>query len=259
MAPRVKVLGTKVLIALQPTQLGIDIGQLSLPLGTVVKPLAHVDLPRRTDYEGEFIVLSPVNPQADAEELYQCAHGSDIKEQIWTYMSYGPFEGIHSMRRWLEAGAESNDPIFFTVHHRESHHRELKCRVGMVSFLNIASDMRRLELGHIWYSPDAQRSNVNTEAVYLMLCEAFDRLKYRRVEWKCDALNERSRLAAMRLGFRFEGVFRQHMVIKGRNRDTAWYSMLDSEWATVEQNMERWLYQNPDRQLSLTALNNSKP
>ena len=120
-------------------------------------------------------------------------------------MGYGPFEGIHSMRRWLEAGTESNDPLFFTVHHRESHHRELKCRVGMVSFLNITSDMRRLELGHIWYAPDAQRSIVNTEAVYLMLCEAFDRLKYRRVEWKCDSLNERSRLAAMRLGFQFEG------------------------------------------------------
>ena len=223
--------------------------RLSRPVGTLVKPLAHVHSPQRTDYEGEFIVLSPVNPQADAEELYQCAHGSDIKEQIWTYMGYGPFEGVHIMRRWLEDRAESNDPLCFTVHQRESNRR-----VGMVSFLNIASDMRRLELGHIWYSPDAQRSNVNTEAVYLMLCEAFDRLKYRRVEWKCDSLNERSRLAAMRLGFRFEGIFRQHMVVKGRNRDTAWYSMLDSEWATVKQNMERWLYQNPDRQLSLTAL-----
>ena len=226
--------------------------RLSLPVGTVVGPLAHVDLPLRTDYEGEFIVLAPVNPHADAKELYECAHGSDVKEQIWTYMNYGPFEGVHSMRGWLEDRAKSKDPLFFTVYHRES-----KCRVGMVSFLNIASDMRRLELGHIWYSPGAQQSNVNTEAVYLMLCEAFDRLKYRRVEWECDSLNERSRLAAMRLGFRFEGIFRQHMVIKDRNRDTAWYSMLDSEWATVKQNMERWLYQNPDRRLSLTELNNT--
>ena len=216
-------------------------------------PLGHVDLPRQMDYEGEFIVLSPVNPQTDAEELYECAHGSDMKEQIWTYMGYGPFDNVHSMRQWLEAKAESNDPLFFTVHHRK-----LKYRVGMVSFLNIASDMRRLELGHIWYSPDAQRSSVNTEAVYLMLCEAFDRLKYRRVEWKCDALNERSRFAAIRLGFQFEGVFRQHMIVKGRNRDTAWYSILDNEWATVKKNMEMWLYQNPDQQLSLTALNRNR-
>ena len=133
-------------------------------------------------------------------------------------MSYGPFDSVQSMRRWLEVGAKSKDPLFFTVHHPES-----RRRVGMVSFLNIVSDMRRLELGHIWYSLGAQRSNVNTECVYLMLCEAFDRLKYRRVEWKCDSLNKRSRLAASRLGFQFEGIFRQHMIVKGRNRDTAWY------------------------------------
>ena len=120
-------------------------------------------------------------------------------------MSYGPFDNRHSMQSWLEEGARSEDPLFFTVHHLESEQR-----VGMVSFLNIVPDMQRLELGHIWYSPDSQRSNVNTEAIYLMLTEAFDRRKYRRVEWKCDSLNARSRSAAMRLGFKFEGIFRQH-------------------------------------------------
>lgn len=224
--------------------------QLSLPIGNPVQPVVPADLPQRTDYEGKFITLSPVDPQADVAELYACSHGSNIKEQIWTYMSYGPFDNKHSMQGWLEEGAASMDPLFFTVHHLES-----KQRIGMVSFLNIVSDMRRLELGHIWYSPNSQRSNVNTEAIYLMLCEAFDRLKYRRVEWKCDSLNERSRAAALRLGFKFEGTFRQHMIIKGRNRDTAWYSMLDSEWTAIQKNMEMWLYQNPDRKLSLTALN----
>ena len=227
--------------------------QSSLQVGNIVRPIAHVELPQRTDYEGKFIVLSPVNPQTDVAELYDCSHGSDIKEQIWTYMSYGPFDDEHSMQRWLEEGAGSQDPLFFTVHHLES-----KQRVGMVSFLNIVSDMRRLELGHIWYSPNSQRSNVNTEAIYLILCEAFDRLKYRRVEWKCDSLNERSRAAALRLGFKFEGIFRQHIIVKGRNRDTAWYSMLDSEWVSIKKNMRMWLYQNPNRQLSLTALNKDK-
>ena len=137
-------------------------------------------------------------------------------------MSYGPFDSTHSMQEWLAGGTRLSDPLFFAVHHLES-----KQRIGMVSFMNIVSDMRRLELGHIWYSLDFQRSNVNTEAIYLMLCEAFDRLKYRRVEWKCDSLNERSRAAALRLGFRFEGIFRQHIIVKGRNRDTAWFSMLD--------------------------------
>ena len=227
--------------------------QSSLPVGNIVELIAHVDLPQRADYAGKFIRLSPVNPQTDVAELYECSHGSDVKEQLWTYMSYGPFDNKHSMQTWLTEGARSEDPLFFTVHHLES-----KQRIGMVSFLNIVSDMRRLELGHIWYSPDFQKSNVNTEAIYLMLCEAFDRLKYRRVEWKCDSLNERSRAAALRLGFKFEGLFRQHIIVKGRNRDTAWYSMLDSEWAAIKKNMEMWLYGNPDRKLSLTALNSSK-
>ena len=227
--------------------------QSSLQVGNIVQPTIHVDLPQRTGYEGKFITLAPINPQTDVVELYECSHGSHTQEQIWTYMSYGPFDSTHSMKMWLEEGALSEDPLFFTVHHLES-----KQRVGMVSFLNIVADMQRLELGHIWYSPDSQRSNVNTEAIYLMLCEAFDRLKYRRVEWKCDSLNEKSRSAALRLGFKFEGIFRQHMIIKGRNRDTAWFSMLDDEWAAIKKNMEMWLYQNPDQQLSLTALNNSR-
>ena len=227
--------------------------QSSLQVGNIVQSVASVDLPQRTDYVGKFVTLFPVNPKTDVVELYECSHGSDIKEQIWTYMSYGPFDSKRSMQMWLEVGAESEDPLFFTVHHLES-----KQRVGMVSFLNIVSDMRRLELGHLWYSPDSQRSNVNTEAIYLMLCEAFDRLKYRRVEWKCDSLNEKSRSAALRLGFKFEGTFRQHIIVKGRNRDTAWYSMLDSEWTAIKKNMEMWLYQNPDRKLSLTAINNNE-
>ena len=227
--------------------------QSSLPIGNIIKPIDHIELPQRRCYEGKFITLSPVNPQTDVAELYYCSHGSVSKEQIWTYMSYGPFESTHSMQVWLEEGAGSQDPLFFTVYHLES-----KQRVGMVSFLNIVSDMRRLELGHIWYSPDSQRSNVNTEAMYLMLCEAFNRLEYRRVEWKCDSLNERSRAAALRLGFKFEGIFRKHIIVKGRNRDTAWYSMLDSEWAAIKKNMEMWLYQNPDQKLSLTSLNKDK-
>lgn len=222
----------------------------SLPIGDVAETIANVEMPRRKDYGGEFVTLSPVSPEADAEELFEGSHGSELCEQIWIYMGYGPFESVHALRAWLEEGALSNDPLFLTVHHRESGRR-----VGMVSFLNIASEMRRLELGHIWYSPETQRSNVNTEAVYLMLCEAFDTLKYRRVEWKCDSLNERSRLAALRLGFRFEGIFRQHMIIKGRNRDTAWFALLDSEWPAVKKNMRKWLYENPDGRISLTELN----
>ena len=130
-----------------------------------------------------------------------------------------------------------------------------ECRLGMVCFLNIDARMRHLELASIWYAPFVQRSNVNTESIYLLLRHAFDDLGYRRVEWKCDSLNARSRKAALRLGFEFEGIFRQHMVVKGRNRDTSWYAMLDGDWPAIRRNMERWLYANEDGQLSLTALN----
>ena len=131
-----------------------------LQVGNIVQPIVLADLPQRADYAGKFITLSPVNPQVDVAELYSCSHGSDIKEQIWTYMSYGPFDGEYSMQMWLDEKARSEDPLFFTVHHLES-----KRRVGMVSFLNIVSDMRRLELGHIWYSPDSQPSKEHGDVV----------------------------------------------------------------------------------------------
>ncbi|MCY4436641.1 MAG: GNAT family protein [Chloroflexi bacterium] len=227
--------------------------QSSLPRGELVESVGEGGLPRRTDYVGQFITLAPVDPQADADELYACTHGTVTKEQVWTYMGYGPFESVGNMRMWLSDAAESQDPLFFAVHQNNPQRR-----MGMVSFLNIVADMRRLEVGHIWYTPEAQGTQANTEAAYLMLCEAFDRLNYRRVEWKCDALNARSRAAALRLGFSFEGIFRQHMIVKGRNRDTAWFAMLDSEWPLIKRNFETWLYRNPDWKISLTELNRGR-
>ena len=106
--------------------------------------------------------------------------------------------------------------------------------VGMAAFMNIVPEHRRLEIGHIWYAPSAQRTEANTEAAYLMMREAFDELGYRRVEWKCDALNARSRAAALRLGFTFEGVFRAHMIVRGRSRDSAWFSLIDTEWPAAQ-------------------------
>jgi len=125
---------------------------------------------------------------------------------------------------------------------------------SVVSFLNIEPENVRLELGHIWYSPLVQRSKLNTEVIFLMLCESFDRLKYRRVEWKCDALNRRSRMAAQRLGFSFEGIFYKHIINKHRNRDTAWFAMLDDDWAKIKPNMETFLYANK-KSFSLSAVN----
>lgn len=208
-------------------------------------------MPRKVAIDGRFVALVPLDPQADVQELYDCSHGDKVTESLWTYLGYGPFTSPAAMTDWLRAVADSDDPLFFTVHQKSSPPR----RVGMVALMSIVAEMGRLEVGHIWYGPRARRTKVNTESVYLMLCEAFDRLCYRRVEWKCDALNERSRAAADRLGFSSEGAFRQHLVVKGRNRDTAWFSMLDREWPAIKSNMETWLYDDEGRALSLRQLN----
>jgi RimJ/RimL family protein N-acetyltransferase len=220
-----------------------------MPVGETVTDTAAADPPRRKTHWGKYVRLVPVDPVSDVDELYSGAHGHTAAEALWTYMPYGPFAGRGAMRSWLEGCARSEDPLFFTVHYLEPGRR-----VGMVSFLNFVSAMRTIELGHIWYHPGAQRSSVNTESVYLMLCEAFDVQRCRRVEWKCNALNERSRAAALRLGFSFEGIFRQHLIVKGCNRDSAWFSMLDREWPEVRANMETWLYGRGARP-SLRALN----
>jgi RimJ/RimL family protein N-acetyltransferase len=218
-----------------------------LPLGEPVGRAGPASRPRRTRLVGRQVTLRPLEPDADAPELFARSHGSRESLDLWTYMAYGPFPGPDAMRQWLRACGESEDPLFLAV-------EEAGRRLGMVAFMNVRPEMGVLELGNIWYAPEAQRTLVNTEAVYLILREAFDVLGYRRVEWKCDSLNERSRRAALRLGFRFEGIFRQHMIIKGRNRDTAWFAMLDEAWPQVRSNFERFLAASPGA-LSLAALN----
>jgi RimJ/RimL family protein N-acetyltransferase len=197
--------------------------------------------PARAPLEGRFVTLVPVDPETHAQGLFASSHdGSDEAARMWTYLAYGPWPDETAMRMWLELLPASEDPLFLTVIDRANGDP-----VGIVTFMSVDPAMRHLELGNIWYSPRAQRTRANTESVYLMLREAFDTLGNRRVEWKCDALNARSRAAAERLGFTFEGIFRQHMIIKGRNRDTAWYSMLDHEWPAVRANVERWLDEDP--------------
>jgi RimJ/RimL family protein N-acetyltransferase len=152
-------------------------------------------------------------------------------------MAYGPFADRAAMTAWLQGCARTSDPLFLVVHDKRS-----QKAVGMAAFMAMRPEMRCLELGHIWYVPAAQGVGINTEATYLMLREAFE-LGYRRVEWKCDSLNERSRRAALKLGFTFEGVFRQHMISKGRNRDTAWFAMLDGEWPAARRRLEQAIAQ----------------
>ena len=220
-----------------------------LPLGEWVENSTPAPLPERRLHKGRYVNLSPVDPQKDVDELYRNSHGSEEKTRLWTYMAYGPFSDEANMQEWLRSCKASTDPLFLTVTFKE-----LSRRVGMVSFLNIVAQMRCLELGNIWYAPVVHHTKVNTETIYLMLSEAFDVLQYRRVEWKCDALNTRSRTAALRLGFSFEGIFKQHYIIKGRNRDTAWFAMIDSDWPSIKRNMAHWLYSD-EKGVSLAELN----
>ena len=214
-----------------------------LPVGAPVGDSSPAGRPRETEYDGRRVALSPLRRELAAGrveglvgELYSASHGDPESESLWTYMAYGPFADREAMLAWMEHCAASSDPLFLVVRDKQS-----RTAVGMASFLNVKPEMRCLELGHIWYVPGAQGTGVNTEATYLMLREAFE-LGYRRVEWKCDSLNQRSRRAALRLGFTFEGVFRQHMITKGRNRDTAWFAMLDGEWPSAKQRLEQAIH-----------------
>ncbi len=161
----------------------------AVPLGLPVDPVPAAPPPPRI-LAGSHVTLRPIEPQADVEPLYEGSHGSAERERLWTYMWDGPFAGRDAMYDWLGECSLSRDPAYLTVHSQA-----LGKSVGIVSFLNIVPAHRSLELGHIWYVPEVQRSEVNTEAVFLLLEETFG-LRYRRVEWKCDALNERSRRAA---------------------------------------------------------------
>jgi RimJ/RimL family protein N-acetyltransferase len=219
-----------------------------LPLGDPVDPTPAI-APSAVPMVGTWVSLVPVDPVSHVAGLFSAAHGSPERDAVWTYMTYGPFDDEGAMATWLDGCAGSEDPRFYTVLDRRT-----DTPVGVVSYLNVDTAMRHVELGHIWYVPSVQRTPVNTETVYLLLARAFEELRNRRVEWKCDALNARSRAAALRLGFTFEGVFRQHLVVKGRNRDTAWFSMLDNEWPARKANLERWLAAEPGS-VSLRELN----
>ena len=205
----------------------------SPPLGAKVAPSPDWHPPYREAIQGRLIRLEPIDPAKHAQGLYDVSREAP---EIWTYMPYGPFETLEDFAAWLTSTCLGDDPLFFAVCEAESGRP-----LGMVSFLRITPAMGVIEIGHIWFAPELQRTALATEAIYLLMCETFDHLHYRRLEWKCNDLNDRSKGAALRFGFTFEGVFRQHMIIKGRNRDSAWFALLDKDWARVKANFETWL------------------
>lgn len=179
--------------------------------------------------------IAPLDADRHAAALYAAGHDAGGRETIWTYKMTGPYDSVAAMRDWLALCASSEDPLFFAVLDAAGEAR------GMAALLNIRPAFGAVELGHIWFATAHQRSRAATDALVLLMRHVFDACGYRRLEWKCDAANQASRRAALRLGFRFEGVFLNHMVIRGRNRDTAWYSLLDSEWPGVRAATDSWL------------------
>jgi RimJ/RimL family protein N-acetyltransferase len=213
--------------------------------------------PRRVTFEGRTIRLVPLDAHDHLESLW-AATGGPQNEHLWTYMFEWPFQNRASFEAYLQRKEESEDPLFYSIMEKTSGDA-----VGWAAYMRIKPLQRVIEIGNIMFSPRIQRTLGATEAMYIMARHAFEGMNYRRFEWKCDALNQPSRRAALRLGFKFEGVFRQHMVVKGRNRDTAWYSMLDSEWPERKRAFEQWLDPsnfdaNGKQKVSLSALNNVK-
>jgi RimJ/RimL family protein N-acetyltransferase len=206
-----------------------------LPLGAEVdwKP---VERPDRAPLRGARVLLRPVDPATDAEPLHAVSHPPEGDPTIWTYLPDGPYERPDQLRKMLAWAATSADPMFFTVVGLPEERP-----LGIASYLRITPEDGVIEIGHIWFGAPLQRTTAATEAIYLLAAHAFDDLGYRRLEWKCNALNAASRRAAERFGFTFEGVFRNHMVVKGRNRDTAWYAISDGDWPPIGSAFRAWL------------------
>ena len=191
--------------------------------------------PERTALSGRFVRVVPLEADRHLDDLFT-AMGGPRHTSLWTYMFDGPFADRRSFEEALKKRQSLDDPLFFAILDTASNRA-----IGIASYMRIEPAHRVIEVGGIVFSPALQRKPGATEAMYLMARHVFEDLGYRRYEWKCDALNAPSRRAALRLGFTFEGIFRQHMIIKGRNRDTAWFAMLDSEWPARKAAFEAWL------------------
>lgn len=205
------------------------------PVGDPLPGWTPRPAPERVVLDGGYCRLEPLDAERHADELYE-AYATETDGRNWTYLPDGPFESAGAYRLWAEAAARSTDPLHYAVVDRSTGRA-----VGTMSLVRHDPANGVIEVGYVVFSPLLQRTPISTEAQYLLMSYAFDKLGNRRYEWKCDALNAPSRKAAERLGFTFEGVFRQAVVYKERNRDTAWYSIVDGEWPLLREAFRAWL------------------
>ena len=202
------------------------------PVGPVVENWQAPPAPARALLDGRYARLETLSASAHAAPLFAAFGGHDW---VWDYMPSGPFAGLAQFADWMQGATGQNDIMFYAIYDKER-----EAFGGFASYLRIKPVSGSIEVGYIAMSPQLQRTRAATEAMYLMMKWAFD-AGYRRYEWKCDALNRPSRRAAQRLGFSYEGIFRQATVVKGRNRDTAWFAMIDSDWPALDAAFQHWL------------------
>ncbi|MFT3986693.1 GNAT family N-acetyltransferase [Aestuariivirga sp.] len=210
--------------------------KIERPVGHPVDPLPPGNVPDLRPLPGRWVKLEHVSAAKHARDLYDSFTGSDPEGHVWTYLAYGPWQSFEQFEEWLKGREASRDPWFYAFIDRASGRA-----VGMGSFMRNDPANGVIEIGHIWMSPGLQQTREATEIIFLMIRHCFDDLGVRRLEWKCDSLNAPSRKAAERFGFKFEGVFLQHFIVKGRNRDTAWFAMLDKDWPRIRKAFETWL------------------
>jgi len=218
--------------------LNATLNRFNQPIGFPVTDWSPRPRPPRTAMEGTYCRIEALDTDLHAAALYE-ANLSDAEARIWTYMAYGPFEDLASYRDWVTASGRSEDPLFHAVIDKRTGKA-----AGVASYLRIDPTNGVIEVGHINFAPPLQRTRAASEAMFLMMSRVFDDLGYRRYEWKCDSLNAPSCAAAGRFGFRYEGLFRQAAMYKGRNRDTAWYAMTDKDWPAIKAGFQAWL--SPD-------------
>jgi len=202
------------------------------PLGVALPDFRPPPPPGPDRIQGRFVTLERLDPAPHAEDLFHANRGHD---HVWDYLFNGPYNSLDDYRAWQESVAASLDPFFYALRERRSGKV-----AGVAAFMRIHPANGAIEIGHIQFAPFVQRTAAATEAIMLMIAWAFG-AGYRRVEWKCNALNAPSCRAAGRYGFAYEGTFRNHMIVKGRSRDTAWYAMTDADWPRIEAAQQRWL------------------
>ena len=227
--------------------------ELGQPIGDEVEEWNTVERPPRTPMQGRLCRLEPLDILTHVDDLFE-AFTADKTGGLWTYMPMGPFATVSELKDWMDGECTGEDPVFYAIVNEVTDKA-----VGFASYLRINPEVGVIEVGYIAFSPQLQKTAMATEAMFLMMHRVFDELGYRRYEWKCDALNEPSRKAALRFGFTFDGIFKQATIYKGRNRDTAWYSILDKNWSTMKMVFEQWLaeenFDEQGRQIqSLTRL-----